>query len=133
MRKLFAAVAAMALVGCAGTREARTEEPREQSSWQENRERWDVVHARANATASPAAAAADAAGAGAQKDKKKEKEHAGTGGSGLIDSSLIAPVAVAERAPEPVGDKPQEKKSEAKDRPARRPLQPGAVAPEPAE
>ncbi len=111
MKKLFAAVAAWALVGCASTREVRTEPPRPEMTLEERRERWDVIHASAQPT----------------PRKKAEDGTGGAGGAGGIDPVLVEPLSVGERAPES-----EEKKDGEAKKPSRRPLQPGAAQP-PAE
>lgn len=112
MKKLFAAVAAWALVGCAGAREVRTEPPRPEMTLEERRERWDVIHASARPT----------------PKKKAEAGIGGAGSEGGIDPVLLEPLSLDARAPESEGKKDGEAK-----RPARRPLQPGAVQPPPAD
>ena len=116
MKKLFGAAVALALVGCAGAQKAQVAEQSVPAplSWEQSRERWDVIRASGNDTAQ--ASAADV--------KKKEKENAGTGGSGpgLIDPVTINGVGLNEKTPAQPEDK-------AKERPRRRPLTPGAATP----
>ncbi len=122
MGKVFAAtaIAALGLIGCAGAREVRVEDSRAE---QQTGSTVVLASASSSSTARPKKKADDATG--------------GSGGAG-IDEALIAPIAVSNRGwlldGEKVSEqKPAAKKSEAKDRAARRVLQPGAVKAEPAE